>query len=136
MTTLHERPVRVFICDDDVVLSGALAMLIQGSRGLALVAAPVRSGRAALDGVDLHRPDVVLMDVNLLGQMNGIEATALIRGRSPATNVVILSGAANANRTSRDAHDAGAFSFLPKGCPSADIIAAVGAAGQASRAMG
>jgi two-component system, NarL family, response regulator DesR len=136
MTTSDEQPLRVLLCDDDVALSSALAMLIQCSRGFALVAAPVRTGRAAVDGVDLHRPDVVLMDVNLLGQMDGFQATALIKGRSPTTNVVILSGIADPNRASMNAHDAGAFSFLAKGCSPVDIIAAIGAAGQATRAMG
>lgn len=136
MTTLDDEPLRVLLCDDDVELAGALSLLIRYNRGLVLVGAPVRTGRGAVDGVDLHQPDVVLMDVNLLGPMNGFQATVLIRERSPATNVVIMSGITNVAQAVIDAHAAGAFTFLPKTCSSADIVRAVRAAGQANRKLG
>jgi DNA-binding NarL/FixJ family response regulator len=133
LTAPDDGPLRVLLCDDDVDLTKALTTLIRFNPELALAGAPVRSGRGALDGVDLHHPDVVLMDVNLLGNMDGYQATVLIRERSPATNVVILSGVSNAAQASTDALHAGAFAFLPKTCLSSDIIDAVRSAGRATR---
>jgi DNA-binding NarL/FixJ family response regulator len=133
MTTVDDRPLRVLLCDDDVELSHALVLLIKYNRTLALVSTPVRTGRGAVEGVDLHHPDVVLMDVDLLGPMDGYQATVLIKQRSPATNVVILSGVSDVKRGSTNAHDAGAFAFLPKSCSSAEILDALRAAGEATR---
>jgi DNA-binding NarL/FixJ family response regulator len=133
VATPDDEPVRVLLCDDDVGLTKALATLIRFNPGLALVADPVRTGAGAVDSVDLHHPDVVLMDVNLLGQMDGYQATVLIKERSPATNVVILSSVSNAAQALTDALHAGAFTFLPKTCPSSDIVDAVRSAGRATR---
>lgn len=133
MSTPNNEPLRVLLCDDDIGLAKALATLIRFNPGLALVADPVRTGAGAVDSVDLHHPDVVLMDVNLLGQMTGYQATVLIRERSPATNVVILSSVSDTAQASTDALHAGAFAFLPKTCPYSDIVDAVRSAGRATR---
>jgi DNA-binding NarL/FixJ family response regulator len=133
VTTPDDRPLRVLLCDDDVGLSKALATLIRLSPELALVADPVRTGAGAVDSVDMHHPDVVLMDVNLLGRMTGYQATVLIKERSPATNVVILSSVSDTAQALIDALHAGAFTFLPKTCASSDIVDAVRSAGRATR---
>jgi DNA-binding NarL/FixJ family response regulator len=49
----------------------------------------VGSAEEALEHARVSRPDVVLMDIDLPG-INGIEATSLLRVRSPGTAVVML----------------------------------------------
>jgi DNA-binding NarL/FixJ family response regulator len=133
MTSRPEAPLRILVCDDDVVLSRALAMLIESITGMELVATPVTTGRGAVAGAAAHHPDVVLMDVNLEGEMDGFAATVLIKQEWPATNVIIMSGMPDPARASTQAHRAGAFDFVPKSRVSQDIVDAVRAAGRATR---
>ena len=51
----------------------------------------VQDGEAAVDLARAVEPDVVLMDIELLGEMNGIEAALRIKEDRPKTGVVILS---------------------------------------------
>ena len=114
MSAPHVASVRVLVCDDDQVLSAAVATLIDYTAGMELVGPPVRSGQGAIDAVGLHHPDVVLMDVDLVGRMDGFEATKIIRERAPETHVVIMSGMPDVIQATHDAHAAGASHFLPK----------------------
>jgi DNA-binding NarL/FixJ family response regulator len=114
MTLSPEPPVRVVLCDDHRVLSDALATLIGMDEGLVLVAAPVQTGQDAIDAVEQYRPDVVLMDVELIGVMDGFEATRHIKEISPQTNVVVMSGVADPDSALIKAIEAGASGFLPK----------------------
>jgi DNA-binding NarL/FixJ family response regulator len=120
--------VRVLICDDDAILSDALKILVTFTPGLEMVASPVQTGQQAIDAVTRHQPDVVVMDVDLIGPMNGFEATTRIRDISPTTHVVIMSGTTEQGRAQQRAKQAGASTFLPKGGSNADLINAIRAA--------
>ncbi|MET1177580.1 response regulator transcription factor [Peribacillus simplex] len=47
-------------------------------------------GSDAMDLVETHKPDVVIMDINMQN-MNGVEATKMLVNRYPKTKVIILS---------------------------------------------
>ena len=47
-------------------------------------------GSEAMDLVEAHKPDVVIMDINM-PNMNGVEATKMLVNRYPETKVIILS---------------------------------------------
>ncbi|MFI8491479.1 response regulator [Peribacillus butanolivorans] len=47
-------------------------------------------GSEAMDLVETHKPDVVIMDINM-PNMNGVEATKILVNRYPETKVIILS---------------------------------------------
>ena len=121
--------IRVLICDDDPSLSDALATLFRFTPGLEMVAPPVQSGQQAIDAVSRFQPDVVVMDVNLMGAMDGFEATARIRASSPRTSVVIMSGTTQQESARLRALEVGASSFLIKTGSNADLINAIKAAG-------
>jgi PAS domain S-box-containing protein len=121
-------PVRVLLCDDDQILRDALGMLIRSDARLELVGEPVQTGREVIDAVVRHLPDVVLMDVELIGEMNGFEATSQIRELCPTTTVVIMSGVADPTAAAIQAIQAGAAAFLPKSQDADSILDAVLAA--------
>jgi DNA-binding NarL/FixJ family response regulator len=82
------RQIRVVIADDDPLVRTALVHFL--SRGPDIsVAAQAEDGAAAVAAVAEHRPDVVMMDVQMPG-MNGIEATAEITARWPAVRVLAV----------------------------------------------
>lgn len=57
--------------------------------------------------------DAVLVDVNLGGPVDGLEATRMMMARSPALRVVLMSGLIDEQRLA-EAPGAGAVGFLPK----------------------
>jgi DNA-binding NarL/FixJ family response regulator len=78
-------------------------------------------GREAVELVEEHRPDVVVIDARM-PVMDGFEAARLIKDQFPETRVVILTmyGSCQA-----EAAAAGADAFLVKGCPIEKLLEAV-----------
>lgn len=120
---VKEGQIRLLICEDHRVLADALSLVAGLEDGFELVAEPVPSAEQALELVALHRPDVVLMDVNLSGQMGGLEATRLITAGWPGTKVVVLT-AHDEKRFFVEAVEAGAAGFLTKGASVDEVLEA------------
>jgi two-component system response regulator DesR len=126
-------PIRTLIVDDQPAFAQLLEFLLSVEQGIEVVG---RAGNGA-EGAALAasvRPDVVLMDLEM-PVLDGIEATARIRATSPASQVLIVTASTSAGDVER-ARDAGAAGYLVKGCPPAEIVAAVRRAGQAADASG
>jgi CheY-like chemotaxis protein len=56
--------IRVLLVDDDALVRSGLRMMLAGAPGLDVVG-EAADGREVLGAVDLHRPDVVLMDIRM-----------------------------------------------------------------------
>jgi DNA-binding NarL/FixJ family response regulator len=83
------KQVSVLIVDDDRWTTRALTTVLGEQEGFFVYPA-VHSGEAAVQAYREHRPDVVLMDVNMYPGMNGIEATRQIIALDSAAHIVIL----------------------------------------------
>lgn len=68
---------KILIVEDEGIVSLDLEDSLQSSGYL--VTDAVDSGEAALASIQRTRPDLVLMDITLRGEMDGIEAAAIIR---------------------------------------------------------
>jgi len=80
--------IRVLIVDDHAILRDGIRSLLERQEGIVVVG-EASNGREALSCVsDLH-PDIVLMDV-AMPEMNGLEATQLIKSYYPQVKVLIL----------------------------------------------
>src|SRR6185436_1820811 len=80
-------------------------------------------GRGVLGAVDKHRPDVVMMDIRM-PQLDGIEATRLLRAQ-PAPPAVIVLTTFDADELVLRALRAGAAGFLLKDTPPAEIVRSI-----------
>ncbi|MCP4426660.1 MAG: response regulator transcription factor [Chloroflexi bacterium] len=80
--------VRILIVDDHLVVREGLRLIFDTVPDLKLVAEAV-NGEDALAQVDAHRPDVVLMDLQM-PVMNGITAVETLRQTHPDIAIVIL----------------------------------------------
>ena len=114
-----ERTVRVAIADDQPMFRQSLRLILGRQPGLKVVA-EADNGQSAVEMVELHRPDVVLMDISM-PVLNGIEATRIITSRFPETRVIILSLHQN-QRFAAQACQAGACRYLCKDCSPQDIL--------------
>jgi DNA-binding NarL/FixJ family response regulator len=119
--------IRLVICDDHRMLTDALVSLVRTDPGLEMVADPVDNGPDAVELCRVHQPDVALMDVDLAGDMNGLEATRRIREVAPRTRVVVVSGH-HRPTIMVEAIEAGAAGFLDKNTAIDDLMDTVRAA--------
>lgn len=87
------NPIRVLLADNHTLVRAGLRALLHSLDGIEVVA-EANDGREALRLIEIHRPDVVLMDV-AMPEMNGLEATTRIVKEFPNVRVIILSMHAN-----------------------------------------
>jgi DNA-binding NarL/FixJ family response regulator len=114
--------IRVLLVDDDALVRSGLRMMLTGAEGIEVVG-EADDGRAVLGAVDLHRPDVVLMDIRM-PQLDGIAATRLLRAQPDPPQVIVLT-TFDADELVLRALQAGAAGFLLKDTPPAEIVRAI-----------
>ena len=114
--------IRVLLVDDDALVRSGLRIMLAGAANLDVVA-EAADGREVLGAVDLHRPDVVLMDIRM-PQLDGIAATRLLAAQPDPPAVVVLT-TFDADELVLRALQAGAAGFLLKDTPPADIVRAI-----------
>src|SRR4051794_35615835 len=114
--------IRVLLVDDDAVVRSGLRIMLAGAANLDVIAEAV-DGREVLGAVDLHRPDVVLMDIRM-PQLDGIAATRLLAAQPDPPAVVVLT-TFDADELVLRALQAGAAGFLLKDTPPAEIGRAI-----------
>jgi DNA-binding NarL/FixJ family response regulator len=116
-----ERRLRVLVADDHDVVVWGLRLVLTELPWVAecLVA---RTGDEAVAITRAHRPDVALVDL-LLGHESGAEVAERLRAASPATRVLLLSGAGRISVPT--ARSVGASGFVPKAWSATDIARAV-----------
>ena len=114
--------IRVLLVDDDALVRSGLRIMLAGAANLDVVA-EAADGREVLGAVDLHRPDVVLMDIRM-PQLDGIAATRLLRSQPRPPAVLMLTTFQDDELVLR-ALRAGAAGFLLKDTPPPEIVRAI-----------
>lgn len=82
-------PIRVFVFEDEWMCREAIRSVIERTGGIDVVGAAASADHAVEDAAALN-PDVILMDIRLQGEMNGIQATEIITRRCPDARIVIF----------------------------------------------
>ena len=114
--------IRIVIAEDQGMVLGALAALLELEGDLSVVA-QARDGAEALTLVREYRPDVLLTDIEM-PKVTGLELAAAVRRDAPRTRVIILTTFARAGYLRR-ALDAGVAGYLLKDAPASELAAAV-----------
>lgn len=111
---MQGKEIRVLIVDDDALARATIARLLERADvGVQIrVVGEAESGEEALEKVIAHRPDVVLMDIQMRN-MDGITATKKIREMPHAPEVIVVT-VFDANDEAIRAAEAGAAGFLLK----------------------
>ncbi|WP_294444821.1 response regulator transcription factor [uncultured Sphingomonas sp.] len=103
--------IRILIVDDHPLLREGVRAVIDTQHDLRVVA-EADSGEQAIALFESHRPDIVLMDLQMPG-MGGVAAIEALRGRYPKARIVVLTTYAGDVQAMR-ALKAGANGYLLK----------------------
>lgn len=125
------RTIRIVLAEDQALVRGALGALLALEPDLSIVA-QAADGPAALEAVRLHRPDVLVSDIEMPG-LTGLDVAEAIAREQLGSRVVIVTTFGRAGYLRR-AMDAGVRGYLLKDAPSeilADAIRKVAAGGRA-----
>ena len=112
----------IVLVDDHPMFRRGLRGLLE-SVGDTVVLGEAGTGQEAIRLATEHRPDVVLMDLNLPG-MSGIEATRGVLRASPRTAVLVITMVEDEDAI-MSALDAGARGYVMKGAGQEELLAAV-----------
>jgi NarL family two-component system response regulator LiaR len=121
----EQTPIRILLVDDHDMVRRGLAVFLLAYDDFELVG-EAANGVEALDKCAELQPDVVLMDL-MMPEMDGIEATQVIRQRHPATQVIALTSF-NEEKLVEAALQAGAIGYLFKNVSVDELAAAIRAA--------
>lgn len=102
----------ILVADDDPWAARALCGMLDQEDDLVALQ-PTWTGTEAVTAYREHRPDLVLMDLNMPPGISGVEATETICREDPDARVIILSTAAPGPGFAR-ALDAGAMAAVRK----------------------
>jgi two-component system response regulator DegU len=113
---------RIMIVDDHPFFRVGLRRILEQDERLKVVA-EAANGHEALHQADVHRPDLVLMDVQLPG-VTGLQVGGALRRQRPSVALIFLSMHMDNERLFA-AIRAGAAGFLTKDADPAEILSAV-----------
>ena len=85
--------VTVLLVEDHTIVRKGLRSLLSTEEDIEVIG-EAENGREAVNFVEKHRPDIVVMDISM-PLLNGMEATKQIKKRFPKTSVLILTMHAN-----------------------------------------
>lgn len=111
-------PIRVVLAEDQAMVLGALAALLELEADIQVIAT-ASNGRDALRLVEQQNPDVLVTDIEMPG-MTGLEVAAALRNSRPKVRTVILTTFARPGYLRR-ALDSGARGYLLKDRPAAEL---------------
>jgi DNA-binding NarL/FixJ family response regulator len=115
-------PITVLVADDHPVVREGLLAMFGAQREVAAVA-QAADGREAVELARRHRPDVILMDLDM-PTVDGVEAIREIRQADPEAKIIVLTAYDSDDRI-LDAIRAGARGYLLKGVPRDELTRAI-----------
>ncbi|MHA2406452.1 MAG: response regulator [Candidatus Hermodarchaeia archaeon] len=83
------EPITILIVDDHQMVRQGVRAFLETQNDLAVVG-EAASGDDAIRLANEHMPDVILMDLVMPGDVDGVEATRQVKKNSPRTQIVVL----------------------------------------------
>lgn len=136
---MPDAPIRVIVADDQAMVRGALAALLDLAPDITVVA-QAANGRELVEAVDAaanaggeQGVDVVLTDIEM-PVMDGVSAAAHIRASHPEVRVLVVTTFGRPGYVQR-ALDSGVSGFIVKDAPPAELFDAVRRVAQGLRVI-
>lgn len=119
---MSEAPIRILIADDHAVVRQSIRVMLEMEPQFHVVA-EAEDGQKAIELAGEHQPDLILMDVRMVG-MGGVEATRHLRQKHPEIGILILTGFGE-DQVLVEAVEAGAHGFLLKDAGADEVKSAI-----------
>ena len=116
-------PIRIVLADDHRVVRTGLGLLLDAEKAIEVVA-EAGDVDSALRAVLGHKPDVLVLDLNMPGTQTSLEALPLIRERCAQTATVVLTMQEDPEYA-RSALRAGALGYVLKEAADTELVEAV-----------
>lgn len=116
-------PIKVLLVDDHKIVRQGVRAFLHTLTDIKVIG-DVDSGMAAVAAVSELKPDVVLMDLEMPGDLDGIAATRQIRKLRPETQVIVVTSH-HQDEYIFPAVRAGAISYLLKDIEPDELAAAI-----------
>ena len=116
------QPIRLLLADDQALVRGAMAALLDSEPDLEVVA-QVDRGDLVLDQIRTTPVDVALLDIEMPG-LQGIEVVELLAEHAPGVKTLVVTTFGRPGYLRR-ALDAGAAGFVVKDTPADELADAV-----------
>ncbi len=114
--------IAILIVDDQAMIREGLKALIQTEQDLEVVGTAV-NGEDGIQQVDVCKPDIVLMDMEMPG-MDGVSATKIICEKFPDVKILVLSTFDTQEYVAKSL-SSGAMGYLLKGTPAKELTNAI-----------
>jgi DNA-binding NarL/FixJ family response regulator len=112
------RPVNALIIDDEAHVRVLLRVLLKQLGIETVWEAP--DGSTALEQAAAHKPDVILLDINL-PQVGGLEVLAKLKAAHPRIPVIIVSSQSTM-KTVIQSRELGAAAYVLKHAPKSEVL--------------
>jgi two-component system response regulator NreC len=113
---------KILLADDHKMLREGLRRLLDSQPGMRVIG-EAATGKEAVQKAGELKPDVVVMDLSM-PQLNGLQATRLLKASHPEIKVVILTAHEDESYLS-ELCQAGANGYVLKRSPGEDLIQAI-----------
>lgn len=118
---------KLIIADDDTLISDSLKIFIELNNDITVIGT-AKDGMEVIKLCERELPDVILMDVRM-PNMNGVEATSIVKKRWPRIHIVMLTTFKDSDLI-KEALLAGADGYLLKSTPADGIVERIKAIGK------
>jgi two-component system response regulator NreC len=117
------EPITIVIADDHLVVRSGLRMVLERAGGFEVVS-EAGDADAALRTVLGHKPAILVLDLNMPGELSSLDAIPRVREVSPTTRVVVLT-MQDDPQFARRALRAGAAGYVLKEAADDELVEAV-----------
>ncbi len=114
--------IKLVLVDDHALVRSGLRMLLEAQTDMEIVG-EAENGREAVTLAETLLPDIILMDI-MMPDMNGIEATRLVKDVAPDTAVLALTMYED-DQYFFEMLKAGASGYVPKRAAPDDLVTAI-----------
>jgi two-component system, NarL family, response regulator DesR len=115
--------IKLLLAEDQTVVRGALAALLDLEPDLEVVA-EAATGDDVVPRAMAYRPDVAVLDIDMPGALDGLDAAAVLKERLPECRTLMLTANGRPGLLRR-ALDAKVDGFVLKTVPPDDLVAAI-----------